>query len=174
MKAIINAIVLIVLISTNCICQEKSVDKIKLNELIIEFEQSIVEKDSTRFKKLFFDEKVPFVGIMSKETEMSIKKNYPEFEGISVSNCRKFINDICKTEKKQVEKFYDIKIDTDGSIGSISFDYSFISGIKMIQWGNEKWNLVKINNKWLITNVIYSIHFPSIETFPYNEKEKVE
>jgi len=31
-----------------------------------------------------------------KKTEKSIKKDYPEFEGIAVSNCRKFIADICK------------------------------------------------------------------------------
>ena len=174
MKTIIQIILLLILNSSLCFSQENSSDKIKLNELIVEFEQSIVEKDSTRFMQIFFDDQVPFVGIMSEETEMSIKKDYPDFEGIAVSNCKNFITDICKASKKQVEKFYDIKIDTDGSIGSVSFDYSFISGTKMIQWGNEKWNLVKTNNEWLITDVIYSIHFPDIEQFPYSQEEPEE
>jgi len=171
MKTLIAIVLLNALSLSNAICQEKSIDKKLLNELVIEFEQSIIEKDSARFKKIFFSESVPFVGIMSKETEMSIKKDYPDFEGISVSNCEKFIADICKSEKKQAENFYDIQIDNDGSIGSISFDYSFISGTRMIQWGHEKWNLVKINNSWLITDVVYSIHFPDIESFPYTNQE---
>ena len=44
-----------------------------------------------------------------------------------------FINQICNTKKDQKETFYDIKIDTDRSIASISFDYSFHSGDKMVQ-----------------------------------------
>lgn len=156
--------------STMGFAQENSIDVINLNKVIVEFEESIIEKDSTRFKKLFFDDKVAFVGIMSEETEMSIKKDYPEFEGISVSTCAKFIQQICETDKAQQEKFYNIRIDTDGSIASITFDYSYLSGDRMMQWGNEKWNLVKINKEWLITDVVFSIHFPDIEAFPYEDE----
>jgi hypothetical protein len=149
--------------------QENYQDKLDLNEIIKDFEKSIVKKDSTGFKKLFFTDEVPFVGRMSEKTEMSIKKGYPEFEGIAISTSNKFISDICETEKKEEEKFYNIKIETDGVIGSINFDYSFHSNTKMIQWGNENWNLVNVGGKWLITDVIYSIRFPSVEEFPYND-----
>ena len=154
--------------------QESSPIKIELNQVIIEFEKSIEEKDSIRFGKLFFHEKVPFVGIMSEETEMSIKKNYPDFEGIAVSNSNKFISEICATEKEQKEKFYNIEIETDGVIASINFDYSFHSDNKIIQWGNEHWNLVYVDKKWLITDVIYSIRFPGIEEFPYDKYEELD
>jgi len=140
-----------------------------LNAVILEFEQSIKEKDSVRFQKLFFDKDVSFVGIMSHETEMSIKKGFPEFEGISVSNCTKFISEICQSKEEQTENFYDIVIQTDGSIATISFDYSFMSGERMIQWGHEKWNLVKTEDQWLITDVVFSIRFPDVEKFPYGD-----
>ncbi|MEL7122794.1 MAG: hypothetical protein AAFO07_25330, partial [Bacteroidota bacterium] len=83
------------------------------------------------------------------------------------SNHKKFINDICKTPKKQEEKFYNVLLSSDGNIGTVSFDYAFFSEGKMIQWGNEKWNLARDGEKWLITDVVYSIHFPKVEAFPF-------
>ena len=143
--------------------QLSETDSIAMSALITEFKESITEKDSIRFNSLFFSESVDFTGIMSKKTENSIKKNYPDFQGISVSNHKSFINDICKTPKKQEEKFYNISLSSDGAIGAISFDYAFYSDGKMIQWGNEKWNLARDGLKWLITDVVYSIHFPNVE-----------
>lgn len=169
MSKLILVFTLIILNSSFSLSQENFLNRIKLNKVIIEFEESIKQKDSIRFKQLFFEGPVPFVGVMSKETEMSIKKDYPEFEGIAVSNSTKFIKDICKAEKPQVEKFYNIDIASDGVIATISFDYAFYSGTRMIQWGNEKWNLVNVDNTWLITEVIYSIRFPEVETFPYDK-----
>jgi len=142
-------------------------DSLSLMEVVTDFQESIAKKDSIRFNQLFFTESVSFVGIMSKDTEWSIKKNYAEFQGIAVSDHKSFINDICKSEKMSKEKFYDIELSTDGFIGSISFNYAFLSGDKMIQWGHEKWNLVREGEKWLITDVIYTIRFPKVEPFPY-------
>lgn len=134
-----------------------------LETLVKEFTRCINEKDSAAFKKLFFTESVPFVGIMSEATEASIKKNYAEFEGISVSNSKQFMEQIINSKKVQSERIYHLKYETDNSIASIDFDYSFTAGEKMIQWGHESWNLVYVDNTWLITDVIFSIHFPKVE-----------
>ena len=162
---------LLTLISLPALAQESWPPKQQLNEVITSFQAAIAEKDSVKFNQLFFHERVPFTGIMSKDTEMSIKKNYAEFEGISVSNSSKFIREICNAKEAQTEGIYDIHISTDGIIASISFDYDFLSDGRMIQWGHEKWNLVFAGGEWLITDVVYSIHFPHIEKFPYVEGE---
>ena len=112
--------------------QDSDTDTQKLNDVVSVFQESIEKKDSTRFNQLFFKPSVPFVGIMSKETEWSIKKDYPEFEGISSSTHEKFIREICETEKRQKENVYQIEISHNGVIASISFNYSFISDTKMI------------------------------------------
>jgi len=142
-------------------------DSLALVEVVRGFQESIVQKDSIGFNKLFFDQSVGFVGIMSKETEWSIKKNYADFQGIAISNHKGFIADICKSDKKQQEEFYNIRLWNDGAIATISFDYAFLANDKMIQWGHEKWNLVKDAEQWLITDVIYTIRFPKVEPFPF-------
>lgn len=167
MKKLLYLLLIIFLYNNVSLAQNKVAEIPKLTSVIAEFKQSISEKDSTRFKKILLNGNVPFVGIMSSKTEQSIQKDYPEFQGIAISDSRKFMADIYKSNKPQREEFYNIDIDTDGSIASISFDYSYFSGERMIQWGKEKWNLVLIDNTWLITDVVYSIHFPKVEVFPY-------
>lgn len=158
---------LVLLIPESLLAQISEVDSIAMTKVITDFKESITQKDSIRFDSLFFSESVSFTGIMSKKTEWSIKKDYPNFQGIAVSNHKSFIHDICKTPKKQEERFYNIILVSDVVIGAISFDYAFYSDGKMFQWGKEKWNLAKDGENWLITDVVYSIHFPDIEPFPF-------
>lgn len=139
----------------------------EIEDVISKFKYAILNKDSTVFYSLFFSPSISFVGVMSKKTEESIQKKYPEFEGTSVSNCRKFMLEICKSPKQHDEKFINIKINTIGIIATVSFDYSYHIDDKMIQWGQESWNLVFVENNWLITDVIYSVHFPNIEPCPF-------
>ncbi len=149
--------------------QTSPTDSLAMTQLINDFKESIIQKDSIRFNALFFSESVDFTGIMSKKTEWSIKKDYSEFEGVSVSDHRSFIRDICKSSKEQEERFYNLSLSSDGAIGSISFDYAFYSDKKMFQWGHEKWNLAKDGDIWLITDVVFSIHFPHVEEFSLEE-----
>ncbi|QIE58744.1 hypothetical protein G5B37_03960 [Rasiella rasia] len=169
LKIEIIFLVLILIIPIATYGQNQPSDSLNIQQVIVEFKESIIEKDSLRFYKIFFDESVPFTGIMSEKTEWSIKKKYSDFQGVAVSDHKEFIRDICKSTKNLHEKFYQINTTINGPISSISFDYAFFSDEKMIQWGNEKWNLAKIDSTWLITDVIYSIHFPDIEPFPLSK-----
>jgi len=138
-----------------------------LNDLVVEFTESISAKDSVRFKKLLFHDNISFVGIMSEKTEGSIKKTHPDFQGVSVSTGSKFIREIVNSKEPKTEKVFNLRINSDGVIGSVSFDYCFLSGDKMIQWGNELWNVVYTEDQWLIKDVVFSIRFPAEEPFPY-------
>lgn len=138
-----------------------------LSDLVSNFQAAIEAKDSVRFKALFFHDKVPFIGIMSKPTEWSIKKDNPRFEGIAVSNCSRFIREVCTTDKSQAESVHDLRIGTDGVVATVAFDYGFTTDGKLTQWGHEAWSVVMVDGAWSITDVVYSIRFPAIEPFPY-------
>lgn len=165
----ILSLLIVFLLSNNVIGQSSTSDSIALQQLVLDFDESIQQKDSLRFLALFFQEEVPFTGIMSPDTEWSIKKDFSEFEGIAISNSRTFIREICMSEKEQQEHFYNVKISSDGIVGHVHFKYSFSSDTKTIQWGDEYWNVVKTGNTWLITDVIYSIRFPDIEAIPIHD-----
>ncbi|MBP6573795.1 MAG: hypothetical protein KA230_05060 [Flavobacteriales bacterium] len=138
-----------------------------LSDLVTDFQAAIEAKDSLRFKALFFHDNVPFIGIMSKPTEWSIKKDNPRFEGIAVSNCSRFIREVCTSDKSQSETVHNVRIDTDGLIATVRFDYGFAAGGVLTQWGHEAWTVVMVDGAWAITDVVYSIRYPAIEPFPY-------
>lgn len=146
---------------------QSSADSLQIHNVIKHFQEAIASKDSTSFHELFFSSIVPFTGIMSEATEASIKKDYPEFQGIAVSDQRRFIRDICLSDRRDREFITNEHIEVQGNISSVMFDYAYYSNDRLIQWGHEKWNLVKAEGSWFITDVIYSIRFPDIETCTY-------
>lgn len=140
---------------------------LRLYDFVNRFKTAITQKDSVSFKKLFFREEISFVGNMSKPSEASIRKDNPEFHGVSISNSNKFIREVCLSDKLQEKRVHNISIKTNGLIAAVTFDYAYYSEGKMRRWGNEKWNAVLEGNGWLITDVVYSVHLPKVERPPF-------
>jgi hypothetical protein len=64
------------------------------------------------------------------------------------------------------EKFYNVKIRTDGLLASVSFDYSFWSNNKKKNRGQENWELVFDGNNWKIAGAYYSYILESVTKQP--------
>ena len=74
------------------------------------------------------------------------------------NNYKEFYLGISDKEEKE-EKFDNIQIIEDGCIASATFDYSFWTKGKIINWGSEHWGLIKTKGAWKITSVIFSMEF---------------
>ncbi|MDQ5930194.1 MAG: hypothetical protein QG594_1981 [Bacteroidota bacterium] len=161
---------LIILIATFTISltfgQNKSkTDKDDIKVVINTFMTCLVKKDSIQFYNLFNADPVVWVGVFKDKTQQdriskdNTKKNY------FVSNYKSFYRSISDLGTDE-EKFYNIKIDNDESIATVSFDYSFWEKNKKINWGKESWHLVKIKDEWKITSVIFSMDFEKVNPEP--------
>lgn len=150
---------------------KSSKDDAALKRVVKDYRQAISTSDDVQFNALFYSKSVPFVGVVSKITDAVLNGQYKDFGGKAVSNHKQFISDVIDAEKKQLEKTFNIESISDGIVGGISFDYAFYEGRKMKQWGSKKWNLIKIKGDWLITDVVYSIHYPEAEDCPFVEIE---
>jgi hypothetical protein len=150
--------ILLLFVSLNFIsAQQTSKDKEEIHQLLNSFMQSIVKKDSVTFNSLFFEGNVNWIGVIKEKSQAkrievnpSIVKNY------FTSTYTSFIQSILR-DKKSEEKFENIVIQNDDAIASVTFDYSFWSEDSMTNWGNEYWQLVKINGQWKISSVLFSI-----------------
>lgn len=157
--------------------QSNYLSKKQLKKSVEAFEESIAAKNIADFEDLFVSKEVSFTGVMSKETELA-KDGNPGYESISVSDSKSFISTIAKSKKKYEMKTFDVEANADGRVGNVGFNYAFYSGTTMKQWGHEKWNMILSEGEWLITNVVYSVHFPNIEKCPFatsdgNEYESI-
>jgi hypothetical protein len=119
--------------------------------------QSIVKKDSVTFNSLFFKGNVNWIGVIKEKSQAKTIEDNPSIvKNYFTSTYTSFIQSILR-DKKSEEKFENIVIQNDDAIASVTFDYSFWSEDSMTNWGNEYWQLVKINGQWKISSVLFSI-----------------
>ncbi len=72
-----------------------------------------------------------------------------------------FIDGIVQDKASKEETFDNIRIDTDGDIASVIFDYEFRSDGKAGNHGKEAWHLVRTDDGWKIVSVIWSMNWPT-------------
>lgn len=126
--------------------------------LVIEkFRVSILNKDKETFSSLFYSDDIPWIAVFSDEMLEAKRKEKPDYPR-SV-NFGKFGPPVrmISEDGAQEEIIKNIKIETDGYLGSVHFDYIDVrDGIKKAH-GTEAWDLVNDQSGWKIVSVKYTV-----------------
>ncbi|MBO9715935.1 MAG: nuclear transport factor 2 family protein [Pseudoxanthomonas sp.] len=145
--------------------EPEDVDAIR--RVVEAFRTSIIDHDRAAFMGLFFsgvpgevtwqfaNDDARMARIRKDKPEARKARHLPEVNHVA------FIDAIVASRKTSEEVFSNIDIDTDGEIGSVAFDYEFLSDGKQTNWGREMWQLVRTEDGWKIISVIWSIHDPA-------------
>lgn len=136
-------------------------DKAQIESVIETFRAAILNKDEEAFLRLFLKEDITWTGVT---TDVSIERLYanrpqPEMKRpfkFFNSSPRKFINYIVKSKDKIDETISNVRIDSDGDVGQVWFDYSFVNGSYKENWGKESWQMVRTADGWKIAGVVWS------------------
>lgn len=137
-----------------------------IEQVVESFRLSIIEKDKARFTSLFFSGDpalVTWQSVLDDPSLRWIKKTRPQSLKARYrpdNNYIAFIDSIVESKNAEEERFTDVEIDTDGEIASVSFSYVYLSAGRPTNNGREKWLLVRTEDGWKITSVIYSVHLP--------------
>ncbi|MCD0466610.1 nuclear transport factor 2 family protein [Flavobacterium sp. ENC] len=139
--------------------QQKDDNKKAIRAIIDAYSESVITKDSIAFYSLFNEGNVVWCAAYKDRTqareieakgEKKAGSNY--FSGSYKGFMRGLYGD-----KSTEDKFDTIKIVEDGTVASVTMDYSFWADHKMTNWGSKYLNLIKRDGKWKITSVIYSL-----------------
>lgn len=131
-------------------------------EAVVEtFRTSLIKKDEEAFMKLFLKEDIIWSGVT---TDASIEMLYatrprPEMKRpnkIFTSAPRRFIEMAAKDPTPVEEIFSNLRIETDGEVAQVWFDYTFMEGDYRANWGKESWQLVRLESGWKIASVVWS------------------
>ncbi|MEO6849083.1 MAG: nuclear transport factor 2 family protein [Mucilaginibacter sp.] len=159
MKTIKILSVLILMITEACYAQQKTEDRKHITDLINTYSKSVIEKDSTVFYGLFNDGPVTWCAALKDNSiEREFQKNGSKSERKSYfsGTYQAFMRSLFSYRSSE-DKFDNIQIIEDGTVASVSMDYSFWADNKMTNWGCKYLSLIKRDGKWKITSVIYSI-----------------
>ncbi len=149
----------------NNLAAMRSNDKQEIEQLMKTFMNAIEKKDSITLFSLFADVPVTWVGVwqpVTQKTRIEANSLAPEYK---VSDFKSWFRNIMKVGNK-AELFSNPVIVEDGSIGSVTFDYSFWVNNKKGNWGKESWGLIKLNDKWKIASVLFSMELEKIRKQP--------
>jgi hypothetical protein len=161
-------ILIIILLAFMNISTVKSQTNIKsLKKIVTTFKEAI-SNDVTKeeFYNLFLYDTVTWATVPEGKTKEVLKKksDYKPFTNKSLNVFYDFVStNNCE------EKFYNVTIDHDHNYAKISFDYSFSLDHKVINWGKEYWTLLKVDNEWKITSVLWTTNFQNIEESPFED-----
>ncbi len=135
--------------------------KAQIEKIIENFRSAIINKDKEGFLKLFLNEDITWTGVTTDGSIARLYANRPQPamkppRKTFKSSPRKFIESIVADKSKSDELFSNVRIDSDGDVAQVWFDYSFLSGDYKENWGKESWQMVRTEDGWKIAAVIWS------------------
>lgn len=161
---------LVLLFSLQVSFAQASGDEAAIRKVLDTFMDCIIKKDSTGFYALFHKDPVTWVGSIMPATHQNDLKRNPKARDYFSSDYRSFIRSMF--EDNSEEKFYNIRIQEDGFIATVYFDYSFWLEGKKLNWGAESWGLIKTNGEWKIVSVIFSVEEESVRPEPQRTSQR--
>ena len=155
--------------------QQKNDNRKEITHVINTYSKCVIEKDSTDFYNLFNDGTVTWCAALKDRSQTK------EFEKNGIKAARgnyfsgsyqAFMRSLFRYKSTE-DKFDHIRIVEDGTVASVSMDYSFWADHKMTNWGGKYLSLIKRGGKWKITSVIYSLELTDyFEQPPLKERQK--
>jgi len=155
--------------------QQSPDNKKEIRIILDTYSKCVTEKDSAAFYNLFNNGIVTYCAAIKdrsqakeigKSGSKGVRSNY------FASSYKDFMRSVCSMKSAE-DKFDNVRIVEDGTVASVTLDYSFWADSKMTNWGGKYLTLIKRDGKWKITSVIYSVELTDyFEQPPLKEREK--
>ncbi len=103
----------------------------EIRVVIEAFRSAIIDRDRARFVALFAPGPVVWQSVRGDMTLQRLREKDPQAPKVRISsenNPHAFIDEIVSQPKSSEETFSNIRIDSDGEIAAVLFDYRFLRG----------------------------------------------
>ena len=149
--------------ATSSVQSEQAAARGEIEKVIEQFRTSIIDRDKARFLGLFLkDSPVVWQNVTGDANLQERRKKKPDAQKVRVDPSRgpaSFIDGIVSDSRRSEETFDNIRIETDGDVASVFFDYRFLSDGRETNHGKEAWHLVRSDDGWKIVSVIWSVNW---------------
>ena len=132
----------------------------KIEAVIQAFGKALAAKDKEGFMRLFLREDITWVGVYTDGSvaryRARLKDPKEPTPKTSGGTPRSFIESLARKPEPRTEIFENVRIDTDGEMAQVLFDFSMMIGDYRSSWGKESWQMVRTENGWKIAAVVWS------------------
>jgi hypothetical protein len=125
-------------------------------QVVETFKAAIIKHDGQSLKQLFLQDQGNWLSVMHENLYQKVHARHPELARIQQSNYAEFSDFVTNAKTPVEEKFNNVIIETNGTIGTVYFDFDFLDDGKIRNRGSETWQLIKTENGWKIAAMLYS------------------
>lgn len=150
----------VLLLATVAPVQAQTGDEAEIRALIETFRTAIIAKDAAALARLQADDRITFMSSIDEATLKRLRPTAPGAERTEVGSFGDFIIYVTVSKDQLEERFFNVMIQTDGTIASVYFDYEFLENGVVTNSGRESWGMIQTDDGWKIASIIYSIGIP--------------
>ena len=130
---------------------------VKAIQLIVEqFKAAIIAHDGKTLGNLFVQDHDSWLSVTDDAKWALAKARDPQARKVEQSSWKKFSDFIAHANKPVEERFHDVRIDTNGAVASVCFDFDFLLDGNVTNRGSESWQMVRAEDGWKISSMLYS------------------
>jgi len=134
-----------------------AVDVAAIQKVVEQFKAAIIARDGKTLGNLFLQEHDSWLSVADETIWAKAKSHNPQARKVIPSSWKKFSQFIQESDKPIEERFYNVRIDTNGAVASVWFDFDFLIDGKVTNRGSESWQMVRAEDGWKISSMLYSM-----------------
>jgi len=132
-------------------------DVAAIRQVVQQFQAAIVAHDGKAIGSLFLQDHDSWLSVFDAPTLAKARQRHPDIKKVVRSTRQKFAEFVQASPNAIEERFYNVRIDTNGAVGSVYFDFDFLEDGKVTNRGAETWQMVRTEDGWKISSMLYSI-----------------
>lgn len=130
----------------------------QIEQVIKRFQIAITRKDKAGLADLFLPANNSWIAVPTEATYRIVHAKHPGARRFMPGSYTEFVDFIAASPERMEEKFSNVKIETDGAVASVYFDFVFLSDAQQQNRGSETWQLINTGSGWKINALVYSIN----------------
>ena len=161
MKLALSALVFCISLAMPLHAMDKSVDapssaRAELLDLVTRFRHAILVKDSDAMRGMFLSGGSGF-RVLNPTSLAALRAKNPEARQFTPWSYEEFAKFLGTSSVKLEETFDNVRMETDGTVGMVWFDYLVIKDGKQTNHGVETWQVVRESDGWKISAMLFSV-----------------
>jgi hypothetical protein len=137
--------------------QAHEADVAAINKVVEQFKAAIIAHDGKALGSLFLQDHDSWLSVADAQTWAAVKARNPDARKVLPDSWKTFANFIQTAPKPVEERFYNVRIDTNGAVASVYFDFDFLIDGQLTNRGSESWQLVRAEDGWKISSMLFSM-----------------
>jgi ketosteroid isomerase-like protein len=132
-------------------------DTAAIRQVVQQFQDAIRSHDGKTLGSLFLPNHDSWLSVLDDASYAAAKARNPAAGKVVRSTSQAFANFVQTSPKPVEERFYNVRIDTNGAVASVYFDFDFLVDGKVNNRGSETWQMVRAEDGWKISSMLYSV-----------------